>query len=160
MKESIYDFKVKDIDGNEISMATFKEKVILICNVASTCGFTPQYKGLQKLYDAYKNQGFVVLGFPCNQFGMQEKGNNSDIKEFCESNFSVSFPMFAKINVNGADAEPLFKFLSSNKKGFMGTEAIKWNFSKFLVDKEGNIVGRFGSLDDPSTLENDIKALL
>ena len=160
MKESIYDFKVKDIDGNEISMATFKEKVILICNVASTCGFTPQYKGLQKLYDAYKDQGFVVLGFPCNQFGMQEKGNDSDIKEFCESNVSVSFPMFAKINVNGADAEPLFKFLSSNKKGFMGTEAIKWNFSKFLVDKEGNIVGRFGSLDDPSALENDIKALL
>ena len=160
MKESIYDFKVKDIDGNEISMATFKEKVILICNVASTCGFTPQYKGLQKLYDAYEDQGFVVLGFPCNQFGMQEKGNDADIKEFCESNFSVSFPMFAKINVNGADAEPLFKFLSSNKKGFMGTEAIKWNFSKFLVDKEGNIVGRFGSLDDPSTLENDIKALL
>ena len=115
MKESIYDFKVKDIDGNEISMATFKEKVILICNVASTCGFTPQYKGLQKLYDAYKDQGFVVLGFPCNQFGMQEKGNESDIKEFCESNFSVSFPMFAKINVNGADAEPLFKFLSSNR---------------------------------------------
>ena len=160
MKESIYDFKVKDIDGNEISMASFKEKVILICNVASTCGFTPQYKGLQKLYDTYKDQGFVVLGFPCNQFGMQEKGNEKDIKEFCESNFSVSFPMFTKINVNGADAEPLFKFLSSNKKGFVGTEAIKWNFSKFLVDKKGNIVGRFGSLDDPSTLENDIKALL
>jgi len=160
MKESVYDYKVKDINGKEVSMADFKDKVLLIVNVASTCGFTPQYKGLQRLYDKYNQQGLEVLGFPCNQFGKQEKGENADIKEFCESQFSVSFPMFAKVDVNGANAEPLFKYLSTNKKGFMGTEAIKWNFSKFLVDREGNIVGRFGSLDDPNSLENDIKGLL
>ncbi|MAV83540.1 MAG: glutathione peroxidase, partial [Gammaproteobacteria bacterium] len=113
-----------------------------------------------RLYDKYNQQGLEVLGFPCNQFGKQEKGENADIKEFCESQFSVSFPMFAKVDVNGTNAEPLFKYLSTNKKGFMGTEAIKWNFSKFLVDREGNIVGRFGSLDDPNSLENDIKGLL
>ena len=160
MKETIYDFKVKDIDDNDVSLSSFKGKVLLICNVASTCGFTPQYKGLQRLYDKYNQQGLEVLGFPCNQFGKQEKEENADIKEFCESQFSVSFPMFAKVDVNGANAEPLFKYLSTNKKGFMGTEAIKWNFSKFLVDREGNIVGRFGSLDDPNSLENDIKGLL
>jgi len=160
MKESVYDYKVKDINGKEVSMADFKDKVLLIVNVASTCGFTPQYKGLQRLYDKYNQQGLEVLGFPCNQFGKQEKGENADIKEFCESQFSVSFPMFAKVDVNGTNAEPLFKYLSTNKKGFMGTEAIKWNFSKFLVDREGNIVGRFGSLDDPNSLENDIKGLL
>jgi len=160
MKESVYDYKVKDINGKEVSMADFKDKVLLIVNVASTCGFTPQYKGLQRLYDKYNQQGLEVLGFPCNQFGKQEKEENADIKEFCESQFSVSFPMFAKVDVNGANAEPLFKYLSTNKKGFMGTEAIKWNFSKFLVDREGNIVGRFGSLDDPNSLENDIKGLL
>jgi len=160
MKESVYDYKVKDINGKEVSMADFKDKVLLIVNVASTCGFTPQYKGLQRLYDKYNQQGLEVLGFPCNQFGKQEKEENADIKKFCESQFSVSFPMFAKVDVNGANAEPLFKYLSTNKKGFMGTEAIKWNFSKFLVDREGNIVGRFGSLDDPNSLENDIKGLL
>ena len=160
MKESVYDYKVKDINGKEVSMADFKDKVLLIVNVASTCGFTPQYKGLQRLYDKYNQQGLEVLGFPCNQFGKQEKGENADIKEFCESQFSVSFPMFAKVDINGTNAEPLFKYLSTNKKGFMGTEAIKWNFSKFLVDREGNIVGRFGSLDDPNSLENDIKGLL
>ena len=160
MKESVYDYKVKDINGKEVSMADFKDKVLLIVNVASTCGFTPQYKGLQRLYDKYNQQGLEVLGFPCNQFGKQEKEENADIKEFCESQFSVSFPMFAKVDVNGTNAEPLFKYLSTNKKGFMGTEAIKWNFSKFLVDREGNIVGRFGSLDDPNSLENDIKGLL
>ena len=160
MKESIYDYKVKDIDGNEVVMSEFKDKVLIIVNVASKCGFTPQYEGLQKLYDAYKDQGLVVLGFPCNQFGAQEQGGEAEIKDFCETNFSVNFPMFAKIDVNGDNAEPLFLFLQNAKKGFMDTGPIKWNFSKFVVDKEGNVVGRYGSLDDPAALEDDIKKLI
>ena len=160
MKESIYDYKVKDIDGNEVAMSGYKGKVLLIVNVASKCGFTPQYEGLQKLYDAYKDQGLVVLGFPCNQFGAQEQGGEAEIKDFCETNFSISFPMFAKIDVNGDNADPLFLFLQNAKKGFMDTGPIKWNFSKFVVDKEGNVVGRYGSLDDPAALEDDIKKLL
>ena len=160
MKESIYDYKVKDIDGNEVVMSEFKDKVLMIVNVASKCGFTPQYEGLQKLYDAYKDQGLVVLGFPCNQFGAQEQGGEAEIKDFCETNFSISFPMFAKIDVNGDNADPLFLFLQDAKKGFMDTGPIKWNFSKFLVDREGNVVGRYGSLDDPTALEDDIKKLL
>ena len=160
MKESIYDYKVKDIDGNEVAMSEFKDKVLMIVNVASKCGFTPQYEGLQKLYDAYKDQGLVVLGFPCNQFGAQEQGGEAEIKDFCETNFSISFPMFAKIDVNGDNADPLFLFLQNAKKGFMNTGPIKWNFSKFVVDKEGNVVGRYGSLDDPAALEDDIKKLL
>ena len=160
MKESIYDYKVKDIDGNEVVMSEYKGKVLMIVNVASKCGFTPQYEGLQKLYDAYKDQGLVVLGFPCNQFGAQEQGGEAEIKDFCETNFSISFPMFAKIDVNGDNADPLFLFLQNAKKGFMDTGPIKWNFSKFVVDKEGNVVGRYGSLDDPAALEDDIKKLL
>jgi len=160
MKESIYDYKVKDIDGNEVAMSEFKDKVLMIVNVASKCGFTPQYEGLQKLYDAYKDQGLVVLGFPCNQFGAQEQGGEAEIKDFCETNFSISFPMFAKIDVNGDNADPLFLFLQNAKKGFMDTGPIKWNFSKFVVDREGNVVGRYGSLDDPAALEDDIKKLL
>ena len=160
MKESIYDYKVKDIDGNEVAMSEFKDKVLIIVNVASKCGFTPQYEGLQKLYDAYKDQGLVVLGFPCNQFGAQEQGGEKEIKDFCETNFSISFPLFAKIDVNGDNADPLFLFLQNSKKGFMDTGPIKWNFSKFAVDKEGNVVGRYGSLDDPAALEDDIKKLL
>ena len=160
MKESIYDYKVKDIDGNEVVMSEFKDKVLMIVNVASKCGFTPQYEGLQKLYDAYKDRGLVVLGFPCNQFGAQEQGGEAEIKDFCETNFSISFPMFAKIDVNGDNADPLFLFLQNAKKGFMDTGPIKWNFSKFVVDREGNVVGRYGSLDDPAALEDDIKKLL
>ena len=160
MKESIYDYKVKDIDGNEVAMSDYKDKVLIIVNVASKCGFTPQYEGLQKLYDTYKDQGLVVLGFPCNQFGAQEQGGEAEIKDFCETNFSISFPMFAKIDVNGDNADPLFLFLQNAKKGFMDTGPIKWNFSKFVVDKEGNVVGRYGSLDDPAALEDDIKKLL
>ena len=160
MKESIYDYKVKDIDGNEVAMSDYKDKVLMIVNVASKCGFTPQYEGLQKLYDTYNDQGFVVLGFPCNQFGAQEQGGEAEIKDFCETNYSISFPIFAKIDVNGDNADPLFLFLQNAKKGFMDTGPIKWNFSKFVVDREGNVVGRYGSLDDPAALEDDIKKLL
>ena len=160
MKESIYDYKVKDIDGNEVAMSEFKDKVLMIVNVARKCRFTPQYEGLQKFDDAYKDRGLVVLGFPCNQFGAQEQGGEAEIKDFCETNFSISFPMFAKIDVNGDNADPLFLFLQNAKKGFMDTGPIKWNFSKFVVDREGNVVGRYGSLDDPTALEDDIKKLL
>ena len=160
MKESVYDFKVKDINGQEVSMSDYSGKVLLIVNVASNCGFTPQYKGLQDLYEKYSKDGFEVLAFPCNQFGSQEKGSEQDIKEFCTNNYAVTFPIFSKVEINGKKAEPLFKFLKQQIKGFMGTESVKWNFSKFLVNKNGQVVKRYGSLDFPENLEGEIKALL
>ena len=160
MKESVYDFKVKDINGQEVSMSDYIGKVLLICNVASTCGFTPQYAGLQKIYDNFKDQGLEILAFPCNQFGNQEKGDEQEIKDFCEANYGVTFPIFSKIDVNGAKAEPLFVYLKSQIKGFMNTESIKWNFSKFLVNKNGQVEKRYGSLDYPEAIEADVKALL
>ena len=138
MKETVYDYKVKDINGKEVAMSDFKDKVLLIVNVASNCGFTPQYKGLQDLYEKYSKDGFEVLAFPCNQFGSQEKGSEQDIKEFCTNNYAVTFPIFSKVEINGNKAEPLFKFLKQQIKGFMGTEAVKWNFSKFLVNKKAS----------------------
>ena len=160
MKETVYDYKVKDINGKEVAMSDFKDKVLLIVNVASNCGFTPQYKGLQDLYEKYSKDGFEVLAFPCNQFGSQEKGSEQDIKEFCTNNYAVTFPIFSKVEINGNKAEPLFKFLKQQIKGFMGTESVKWNFSKFLVNKNGQVVKRYGSLDFPENLEGEIKALL
>ena len=160
MKESFYDFKAKDILGNEVSMNDFKNKVVLIVNVASACYFTPQYKGMEKLYKSFKAKGFEVLGFPCNQFAEEEKGTNEEILNFCTSHFDVSFPMFEKIEVNGANAHPLFKFLKKTVKGFLGSESIKWNFSKFLVDQSGEVVKRYGSLDAPESIEADITKLL
>ena len=160
MKESFYDFKAKDIRGNEVSMNDFKDKVVLIVNVASARYFTPQYKGMEKLYKSFKAKGFEVLGFPCNQFAEEEKGTNEEILNFCTSHFDVSFPMFEKIEVNGANAHPLFKFLKKTVKGFLGSESIKWNFSKFLVDQSGEVVKRYGSLDAPESIEADITKLL
>ena len=160
MKETVYDYKVKDINGKEVAMSDFKDKVLLIVNVASNCGFTPQYKGLQDLYEKYSKDGFEVLAFPCNQFGSQEKGSEQDIKEFCTNNYAVTFPIFSKVEINGKKAEPLFKFLKQQIKGFMGTESVKWNFSKFLVNKNGQVVKRYGSLDFPENLESEIKVLL
>ena len=160
MKESFYDFKAKDINGKEVSMSNYDGKVVLIVNVASSCGFTPQYEGLQKLYDVYKEQGLEILAFPCNQFGEQEKGKEEEIKDFCEKNYSITFPIFEKVEVNGKNAHPLFRFIKEQKKGFMGTESIKWNFSKFLLNKSGEVVKRYGSLDVPENLETDIKQLL
>ena len=160
MKESFYDFKAKDIRGNEVLMNDFKDKVVLIVNVASACYFTPQYKGMEKLYKSFKAKGFEVLGFPCNQFAEEEKGTNEEILNFCTSHFDVSFPMFEKIEVNGANAHPLFKFLKKTVKGFLGSESIKWNFSKFLVDQSGEVVKRYGSLDAPESIEADITKLL
>jgi|TARA_A100001388_G_scaffold274354_1_gene257858 glutathione peroxidase len=160
MKESFYDFKAKDIRGNEVSMNDFKDKVVLIVNVASACYFTPQYKGMEKLYKSFKAKGFEVLGFPCNQFAEEEKGTNEEILNFCTSHFDVSFPMFEKIEVNGVNAHPLFRFLKKTVKGFLGSESIKWNFSKFLVDQSGKVVKRYGSLDAPESIEADITKLL
>lgn len=157
---SIYDFNVKTIDGEEISMSKYKGKVLLIVNVASKCGFTSQYEGLEKLFEKYKNENFMILGFPSNQFANQEPATNEKIKEFCSLTYDVKFDMFAKIDVNGENAAPLYKFLKSNQKGILGTQDIKWNFTKFLVDKDGNIVDRFASTTTPESIEKDIIKLL
>ena len=150
---NIYDFTVNDIDGNEVSMQQFKNKVLLIVNTASACGFTPQLEGLQKLYDEYKNKDFVVLGFPCNP------GTNEEIKTFCSLNYGVTFPMFEKIEVNGQNTHPLYKFLKAKKSGLLGNK-IKWNFTKFLVDKNGNVVSRFSPTTSPQDIEKHIVELL
>ena len=146
---NIYDFNVKTIDGQEISMSKYKGKVLLIVNVASKCGFTSQYEGLEKLFEKYKNEDFMVLGFPSNQFANQEPESNEKIKEFCSLTYDVKFDMFAKIDVNGENEAPLYKFLKSNQKGILGSENIKWDFTKFLVDKKGNVVDRFASTTSP-----------
>ncbi|MBU0925842.1 glutathione peroxidase [bacterium] len=157
---SIYDFNVKTIDGEEISMSKYKGKVLLIVNVASKCGFTSQYEGLENLYEKYKNEDFMVLGFPSNQFANQEPESNEKIKEFCSLTYEVKFDMFAKIDVNGENESPLYTFLKSNQKGILGTENIKWNFTKFLVNKEGTIVDRYGSATTPESIDSDVKKLL
>ena len=159
-KMSIYDFNVKTIDGQEISMSKYKGKVLLIVNVASRCGFTSQYEGLEKLFEKYKNEDFMVLGFPSNQFANQEPESNDKIKEFCSLTYDVKFDMFAKVDVNGENEAPIYKFLKSNQKGILGTENIKWNFTKFLVDKEGNILDRYASTTTPESIEKDIIKLL
>lgn len=156
----LYDFKVMTIKGEETTLAEYKNKVILIVNVASKCGFTSQYDGLEALYKKYKDKGVVVLGFPCNQFGSQEPGTEEEIQNFCRVNFGVSFPMFSKINVNGDDTHPLYVYLKSEQPGILGSESIKWNFTKFLVDKSGKVVERFGSSTKPKELEEDMEALL
>jgi glutathione peroxidase len=157
--KTIYDFSVKTIDGQEQSLSHYKGNVVLIVNVASKCGFTPQYKGLQELYDKYKNQGFVLLGFPCNQFLSQEPGTNDEIKHFCSINYGITFPMFDKIDVNGDTAHPLYKYLTSAKGGFI-TDSIKWNFTKFLVDRKGSVVKRYPPQTAPENMEEEIKKLL
>ena len=154
-----YDYKVKSISGEDVSMSDYKGKVVLIVNTASKCGFTKQYEGLEELYEKYKDQGFVILGFPCNQFGAQEPGGNEEIKNFCTSTFSVTFPMMSKIDVNGDDADPLYKFLKKEKGGILGDD-IKWNFTKFLIDREGNVVDRFASQKTPKALEKEVEKLL
>ena len=159
-KMSIYDFNVKTIDAQEISMSKYKGKVLLIVNVASRCGFTSQYEGLEKLFEKYKNEDFMVLGFPSNQFANQEPESNDKIKEFCSLTYDVKFDMFAKVDVNGENEAPIYKFLKSNQKGILGTENIKWNFTKFLVDKEGNILDRYASTTTPESIEKDIIKLL
>jgi glutathione peroxidase len=157
---SVYDFTVKNIDGKDLSLSVYKGKVLLIVNVASECGYTKQYSGLQELYNKYKTKGLVILGFPCNQFGEQEPGNENEIKQFCSSKFGVNFPLFSKIDVNGVNSAPLYKFLKNEAKGVMGTEDIKWNFTKFLVDKNGKVVDRYASKTTPDDLTSKIEELL
>ena len=157
---SVHDFTAKSLSGEDVSLADFRGKVLLIVNTASKCGFTPQYAGLEKLHEELSPRGFAVLGFPCNQFGQQEPGDAQEIQKFCSLSYNVTFPMFAKIDVNGANAHPLYEFLKSEKSGLLGIEAIKWNFSKFLVDQQGRVVERYAPTTTPASLKGDIEALL
>lgn len=157
---SIHDLSARAIDGVDRSLGDFRGQVLLIVNVASRCGFTPQYTGLEALQRKYAERGFAVLGFPCDQFGHQEPGNEEEIRNFCKLNYDVTFPMFAKVEVNGDGAHPLFVQLKSAAKGVLGTEGIKWNFTKFLINREGQVVRRYAPTDKPESLERDIEALL
>jgi len=157
---SIYDFTVKDIHGKPVKLDRYRDKVMLVVNTASNCGFTPQYKGLEALYEKFHGKGLEVLGFPCNQFGGQEPGSEKEIAQFCELNFGVTFPLFAKVDVNGAAAAPVYKYLKAEKPGLLGSEAIKWNFTKFLIDREGNVVKRYAPNDTPEALAGDIEKVL
>ena len=156
---TIYDFTVKDAKGNDVCLAEYKGKVLLIVNTATGCGFTPQYEGLEKLYKTYKEQGFEILDFPCNQFAHQAPGTDEEIGQFCTLRYDTTFPRFRKIEVNGDKADPLYKWLKEKQKGVFNN-AIKWNFTKFLIDREGNVVGRYGSVTTPAKLEGEIKKLL
>ncbi|MCM0607202.1 MAG: glutathione peroxidase [Xanthomonadaceae bacterium] len=160
MSQTITDFNVTTIDGSSQSMSQYKDKVLLIVNVASQCGFTYQYEGLENLYKKYKDRGFVVLGFPCNQFGAQEPGDENEIKNFCKMKYDVSFPLFKKIDVNGPNTEPLFMFLKNEKKAFFVVNGIAWNFTKFLVDRNGKVVGRYQPTAKPESLADKIESLL
>ncbi|MFM9162248.1 MAG: glutathione peroxidase [Methylocystis sp.] len=155
-----YNFHATSLDGTNLPLNIYQGKVVLIVNVASRCGFTSQYRGLEELYRKYSAQGFAILGFPCNQFGAQEPGNEEEIATFCKSTYDVSFPMFAKIDVNGPKAHPIYEFLKHSAPGILGSTAIKWNFTKFLIDREGNVKNRFAPTDTPKALENEIEALL
>jgi len=156
----IYDYSARRLDGNTRSLADYRGQVILVVNVASHCGMTPQYAGLEALYRKYKDRGFTVLGFPCNQFGAQEPGTEAEIQTFCSTNYDVSFPMFAKIDVNGADAHPLYVHLKGEKPGVLGTEAIKWNFTKFLVGRDGKVARRYAPTDKPEDMDSAVAAAL
>ena len=157
---SVYDYSAKTLDGQDVSLADYRGQVLLIVNTASKCGFTPQYEGLEALYKAYKDRGFTVLAFPCNQFGAQEPGDAAEIANFCSLTYDVTFPVMSKIDVNGADAHPLYKFLKKEQKGVLGTEAIKWNFTKFLIGRDGEVVERFAPTTKPEDLKAAIEALL
>ena len=155
-----YDFSATTIDGSVQKLSEYKGKPLLVVNVASKCGFTPQYTGLEALYRKFKDRGLVVLGFPCDQIGHQEPGDEAEIKNFCSLNYDVSFPLFAKVDVNGRDAHPLYQWLKSEKSGFLGTEGIKWNFTKFLIDRNGQVVKRYAPTDTPEKIEKELGAVL
>ena len=157
---SVYDYSAKTLDGQDVSLADYRGQVLLIVNTASKCGFTPQYEGLEALYKSHKDRGFTVLAFPCNQFGAQEPGNAEEIANFCSLTYDVTFPVMSKIDVNGADAHPLYKFLKKEPKGLLGTEAIKWNFTKFLIGKDGEVVERFAPTVKPEDLKAAVEALI
>jgi len=157
---SIFDFSVRGNDGAQVPLATYSDRVLLVVNVASKCGFTPQYAGLERLYRAYRDAGLTVLGFPCNQFGHQEPGSDDEIKQFCETSYDITFPVFGKVDVNGDDADPLYAWLKSTKPGLLGTEAIKWNFTKFLVGRDGTVIKRFAPTDTPESMTPAIVAAI
>jgi glutathione peroxidase len=157
---TVYDFEALTITGSSVPLNQYQGKPLLIVNTASACGFTPQFAGLEELHKTYANKGLVVLGFPCNQFGAQDKGSNNEIAEFCQLNYGVSFPMMAKIDVNGSDAHPLYQWLSAEAPGLLGTKAIKWNFTKFLVGKDGQVLKRYAPTDTPKSMADDIEAAL
>ena len=157
---TVYDFEALQINGKSVPLSKFKGKAMLIVNTASACGFTPQFGGLEALHKKYGKQGLVVLGFPCNQFGAQDAGSNGEIAEFCQLNYGVSFPMMAKIDVNGANAHPLYHWLSAEAPGLLGSKSIKWNFTKFLVGKDGLVIKRYAPTDEPASLSQDIEAAL
>ena len=157
---TVYDFEALQIDGQPVALSQFKGRVLLIVNTASACGFTPQFAGLEALHKSYGDKGLVVLGFPCNQFGAQDKGSNDEIASFCQRNYGVSFPMMAKVEVNGAKAHPLYQWLCEQAPGVLGTKAIKWNFTKFLVGKDGQVLKRYAPTDKPASLDKDILAAL
>ena len=157
---TLYDFEAQQIDGKSVPLSKFKGKPMLIVNTASACGYTPQFAGLEELHKAYGGKGLVVLGFPCNQFGSQDPGSNEEISQFCQLNYGVSFPMMAKIDVNGAGADPVFKWLTKEAPGLLGSTGIKWNFTKFLVGKDGSVLKRYAPQDTPAALAKDIEAAL
>ena len=157
---TLYDITVDDIHGKPVKLSRYKGKVLLIVNTASKCGFTPQFEGLEALHEKYAARGLAILGFPCNQFGHQDPGSDAEILEFCQLKYDVKFPMFAKIEVNGAGADPLYRYLKKEAPGLLGSEAIKWNFTKFLVDRKGKVVERFAPTDSPESIEKKIVALL
>ena len=157
---TIYDFEAQSIDGKTVALSTFKGKPLLIVNTASACGYTPQFAGLEELHQAYGKQGLVVLGFPCNQFGAQDPGSNDEISSFCQVNYGVTFPMMSKIDVNGTAADPLYKWLSTEAPGLLGSTSIKWNFTKFLVGKDGQVIKRYAPADAPGSLAKDIEKAL
>lgn len=157
---SIYEYSATAINGEEVSLADYKDKVVLIVNTASKCGFTPQFEGLETLYKELAEQGLAIIGFPCNQFGNQDPGSDGEIEEFCQLNYGVSFPMFSKVDVNGADTHPLYEYLKSEAKGVLGSKNIKWNFTKFLVNRDGEVVKRYAPTDKPSAIKADIQKLL
>ena len=160
MANSVYEFSCQTPTGKSKSLADYKGKVLLVVNTASKCGFTPQFAGLEELYEKYSSQGLEILGFPCNQFGKQDPGSNDEIMEFCQLNYGVSFPMFGKIEVNGDNADPLFKHLKKSAPGALGTQGIKWNFTKFLIDPDGEVVKRYAPKDRPKAIARDIEKLL
>jgi glutathione peroxidase len=157
---TVHDYSAKTIDGEDRKLSDYKGKVMMIVNTASKCGFTPQYSGLEKVFREFRGRGLVVLGFPCDQFGHQEPGDENEIKTFCSLNYDVSFPMFSKVDVNGDHAHPLFKHLKNEAPGLLGSRGIKWNFTKFLVDQSGTVVKRYGSMDKPESIVKDIEKLL
>jgi len=158
--QTFYDFNATDISGVEHNMSEYKGKVLLVVNVASQCGFTPQYEGLEKLYETYHEKGLEILAFPCNQFRAQEPGTDKEIQNFCKVNYGVTFPIFSKIEVNGEQRHPLYAFLKKEARGILGTERIKWNFTKFLIDRDGNVIERYSSFTKPENMEKDIEKLL